>query len=252
MLLSKPKSTGNIASASTQHTSSLLDSDNDCDTHSLASIRQDEFFRSYQTPSALADYLDPPSPKSFYSVATSSSGGTARAIPPGRSSFDSIPPLPSGDLHSSSPPRSHPGGLLPSLDFSGDLHSEMGAEFGMRGMSGMGGKVGGGGMNAMDAVGVDAVEQWVGLTMGKALMPKELCIAVVGMPGSGKSTFIQKAFNLSHLASKNTLYSRTVPFDKYLYEVRLIEIDVLEMDIDRQPIAWPRVCCGYSSWQENI
>jgi hypothetical protein len=109
---------------------SLLDHD-DFDARSLHSVREDSFFRAYQSPSAFQEYGDPPSPKSFYSAATSSSGGTARNTQSGRrNSYDSIPPLPPGDLHSTSPPSSRERRSIQKLreagflDPSGDLHSK--------------------------------------------------------------------------------------------------------------------------------
>ena len=55
------------------------------------------FFRGSQSPTS-SEFLEPPSPKSFYSVATSSSGGTARGISTvSLEEFTQLPPLPPMD-----------------------------------------------------------------------------------------------------------------------------------------------------------
>lgn len=55
----------------------------------------------------------------------------------------------------------------------------------------------------------------------------------------GKSTFIQRAFNLPYLPS-SLAAERTIPIDGNVYLVRLLELPIEDIDIDDdETISWP-------------
>jgi GTPase SAR1 family protein len=70
---------------------------------------------------------------------------------------------------------------------------------------------------------------------------RDLCIAVVGARGVGKSTFIQKAYDLKAPPSEDAVTSKLMTVDRSLCTVKLVEIDWAKLDLDTQPLIWPRV-----------
>lgn len=73
---------------------------------------------------------------------------------------------------------------------------------------------------------------------------RDVCIAVVGAYGVGKSTFIQKAYDLKSSSSKDLVSSKIMTVDRSPCNVKLVEIDWAKLDFESQPLVWPRV--GFS------
>ncbi|KAL7271626.1 hypothetical protein RUND412_005602 [Rhizina undulata] len=73
---------------------------------------------------------------------------------------------------------------------------------------------------------------------------REICIVVVGAEGVGKSTFIQKAYDLKGPPEKNVVPSKVMTVDRASCNVKLIELDWTKLDLDTQPIVWPRAADG--------
>lgn len=69
---------------------------------------------------------------------------------------------------------------------------------------------------------------------------RDVCIAVVGAYGVGKSTFIDRAYDLSSPSSKDIVSKFTV-VDRPPCNVKLAEIDWAKIDFESQPFVWPRV-----------
>ena len=70
---------------------------------------------------------------------------------------------------------------------------------------------------------------------------REICIAVVGRANVGKSTFIQKAYNLKALPKQNSMSSKSIPVEKLVCDVNLVEVDSDRIDLECQPLIWPKV-----------
>jgi ribosome-binding ATPase YchF (GTP1/OBG family) len=73
---------------------------------------------------------------------------------------------------------------------------------------------------------------------------QEINIVVLGSPSVGKSTFIQRAFDL-RTAPPTPFTSRKMSIDGNVYVVRLIELSYHELDLDDEKcICWPDVING--------
>lgn len=70
---------------------------------------------------------------------------------------------------------------------------------------------------------------------------RDVCIAVVGAYGVGKSTFIQRAYDLKSPSSKDIVFSKFTVVDRPPCNVKLAEIDWAKIDFESQPFVWPRV-----------
>lgn len=70
---------------------------------------------------------------------------------------------------------------------------------------------------------------------------REICIAVVGSADVGKSTFIQKAYDLKVPPNQNSMASKSLLVDKLMCDVKLVEVDIEKMDLESQPLIWPKV-----------
>lgn len=70
---------------------------------------------------------------------------------------------------------------------------------------------------------------------------RDICIAVVGSCDVGKSTFIQKAYDLKALPKHNSMSSKSLLVEKLMCEVKLVEVDIEAMDLESQPLTWPKV-----------
>ena len=70
---------------------------------------------------------------------------------------------------------------------------------------------------------------------------RDLCIAVVGARGVGKSTFIQRAYDLKSPPNEDAVTAKLMTVERSLYTVKLVEIDLAELDLDSQQLIWPRV-----------
>ena len=67
----------------------------------------------------------------------------------------------------------------------------------------------------------------------------EINIAVIGAEGVGKSTFVQKAFDLPHLPPSQAAECQ-IPVNGDVYLVRLLELPIDDVDIDDdETITWP-------------
>lgn len=73
---------------------------------------------------------------------------------------------------------------------------------------------------------------------------RDVCIAVVGANGVGKSTFIQKAHDLKSPSSKDVVSSKIMTVERSPCNVKLVEVDWAKLDFESQPLVWPRV--GFS------
>ena len=73
---------------------------------------------------------------------------------------------------------------------------------------------------------------------------QEINIVVLGSPLVGKSTFIQRAFDL-RTTPPTSFTSRKMSIDGNVYVVRLIELSYHELDLDDEKcICWPDVING--------
>jgi len=70
---------------------------------------------------------------------------------------------------------------------------------------------------------------------------REICIAVVGSADVGKSTFIQKAYDLKAPPKQNSMSSKSLLVEKLMCDVKLVEVDIERMDLESQPLVWPKV-----------
>lgn len=70
---------------------------------------------------------------------------------------------------------------------------------------------------------------------------REICIAVVGSADVGKSTFIQKVYDLKSPPKQNSMSSKSLLVEKLMCDVKLVEVDVERMELESQPLVWPKV-----------
>lgn len=70
---------------------------------------------------------------------------------------------------------------------------------------------------------------------------RDVCIAVVGAYGVGKSTFIQRAHDLKSSSGGDIVSSKFMVVDRPPCNVKLVEIDWAKIDFESQPLVWPRV-----------
>ncbi|RPB28042.1 ras GEF [Terfezia boudieri ATCC MYA-4762] len=193
----------------------------------------DSLFSSVHSPTSPGS-LESPSPKSFYSVATSSSGSTARGVPP------------------------------PNLDEPLDSHSHM-DQYNSSKQQGRAPQ-----MiwtsNPVDTIPFSTSPETSGLletdgdqsprrtsrrkisskdpSMTPSSNGREICIAVVGSADVGKSTFIQKAYDLKAPPKQNSMSSKSLLVEKLMCDVKLVEVDVERMDLESQPLIWPKLSDG--------
>jgi len=69
----------------------------------------------------------------------------------------------------------------------------------------------------------------------------EILIAVVGSADVGKSTFIQKVYDLKAPPKQNSMSSKSLLVEKLMCDVKLVEVDIERMDLESQPLLWPKV-----------
>lgn len=70
---------------------------------------------------------------------------------------------------------------------------------------------------------------------------RDICIAVVGARGVGKSTFIQKAYDLKSPSTKDMVSCKFMTVERSQCNVILVELDWAKLDFGSQPLVWPRV-----------
>lgn len=70
---------------------------------------------------------------------------------------------------------------------------------------------------------------------------RDVCIAVVGARGVGKSTFIQKAYDLKSPSTKDMVSSKIMTVERSQCNVILVELDWAKLDFLSQPLVWPRM-----------
>lgn len=66
-------------------------------------------------------------------------------------------------------------------------------------------------------------------------------MAVIGSSGVGKSTFIQKAFDLPSLPLRGDMPKIRLSVDRMPCSVKLVELDAGRIDFEQNPPQWPRV-----------
>lgn len=66
-------------------------------------------------------------------------------------------------------------------------------------------------------------------------------VAVVGGAGVGKSTFIQKAYDLKKPPIKGECPTINMLVDRATWTVKLVELDWEKLDFGSQPLRWSRV-----------
>ena len=74
---------------------------------------------------------------------------------------------------------------------------------------------------------------------------RDINIAVVGSAGVGKTTFIERAYDLSVTPSHGEVHSLTVMVDRSPCSVGLVEVDLNRINFNKQPMQWPRVSCPF-------
>jgi ABC-type cobalamin/Fe3+-siderophores transport system ATPase subunit len=70
---------------------------------------------------------------------------------------------------------------------------------------------------------------------------RDINIAVVGSAGVGKTTFIERAYDLSVSPSHGEVHYLTVMVDRSPCSVGLVEVDLNSISFEKQPMQWPRV-----------
>lgn len=76
---------------------------------------------------------------------------------------------------------------------------------------------------------------------------RDIYIAVIGAIGVGKSTFIQRAFDLKAPPATDEIPSISMMVERSRCNVKLIEIDWSKIDFEKQPPQWPAVCYHFDS-----
>ncbi|EPS35981.1 hypothetical protein H072_10549 [Dactylellina haptotyla CBS 200.50] len=189
-------------------------------------------------------YLRPKSPGSLYSYNTSSSGATARQF---SSLSESLEPEDlsddDGEISPTSPaaPRqfqTYMTSPLPGLP-SHVHNSQLDLQAAFTG-------------NTSDLVvlqsdsptGLEQAHKIAdAMTYSLDQSSQEICIVVLGMENSGKSTFIQK-YNGSKRMPINGVSQRVYRFDDLRYVVRLVEMDLSALDIRNSNFTWPSLHDG--------
>ncbi|KAK6359336.1 hypothetical protein TWF696_000497 [Orbilia brochopaga] len=82
-----------------------------------------------------------------------------------------------------------------------------------------------------------------GMTYSLDQSSQEICLVVLGMENSGKSTFIQK-YSGSKRMPINGVSQRAYRLDDLRYVVRLVEMDLNALDIRNQNFTWPSLHDG--------
>ncbi|EWC47609.1 hypothetical protein DRE_03229 [Drechslerella stenobrocha 248] len=82
-----------------------------------------------------------------------------------------------------------------------------------------------------------------GMTYSLDQSSQEICLVVLGMENSGKSTFIQK-YSSSKGMPINGVSQRAYRFDDLRYVVRLVEMDLNALDIRNHNFTWPSLHDG--------
>jgi len=69
---------------------------------------------------------------------------------------------------------------------------------------------------------------------------RDINIAVVGAAGVGKTTFIERAYDLPAPARHGEVHSLTMVVDRTPCNVSLVEVDWTRIDFDKEQMQWPR------------
>jgi ATPase subunit of ABC transporter with duplicated ATPase domains len=70
---------------------------------------------------------------------------------------------------------------------------------------------------------------------------RDINIAVVGAAGVGKTTFIERTYDLRAPAKHGEVHSLTVIVDRAPCSVSLVEVDWNSIDFEQEVMKWPRV-----------
>ncbi|KAI5786793.1 ras guanine nucleotide exchange factor domain-containing protein [Pyronema domesticum] len=70
---------------------------------------------------------------------------------------------------------------------------------------------------------------------------KDVNIAVIGTPGVGKTTFIERAYDLGQSPNHGEIHTLNVTVDKVPCSVGLVEMDLNSICFEKQQVQWPRV-----------
>ncbi|KAF8533145.1 ras guanine nucleotide exchange factor domain-containing protein [Trichophaea hybrida] len=73
---------------------------------------------------------------------------------------------------------------------------------------------------------------------------RDINIAVVGSTGVGKTTFIERAYDLSVSPNHGEVHYLTIIVDRSPCSVGLVEVDLNSISFEKQPMQWPRVTDG--------
>jgi len=69
----------------------------------------------------------------------------------------------------------------------------------------------------------------------------DINIAVVGAAGVGKTTFIERAYDLPAPVRHGEVHSLTMVMDRTPCSVSLVDVDWNRIDFDKEQMQWPRV-----------
>ncbi|RPB05463.1 ras GEF [Choiromyces venosus 120613-1] len=256
-LLSRTNSLPTTIKPSSDRHLSLLDTEDFDRTSGQHSFVEEDFFGLHPlSASSLESGHEPPSPRSFYSAATTSSASTTKAGG-GRSSEEeySVTPIPPTQLQQppslkenrklgrparpSSPPSSSSSSLGNRVASGSSSRSHGIGSFASYSSSHLSGH--------SPTLGPQHGEQTI-IRDFENMSPnnsiRDLCIAVVGAKDVGKSTFIQKAYDLKAPPNEDAVTAKLMTVERSLCTVKLVEIDLAKLDLDSQQLIWPRTVDG--------
>ncbi|CAZ84425.1 unnamed protein product [Tuber melanosporum] len=235
---------------------SLLDlEDFDRTTGQHRSVEEDFFGLHPFTAGSLESGHEPPSPRSFYSAATASSASTTKAGG-GRSSEEEPPITPVPPTHLQQPPSLRPTRKLRRPTRPSSPPSSSGSSLGDWVASGSLRSHGIGSFDSYSSSHLSGQSPTLGPQHGEQTILRDfenmspnnsirdLCIAVVGARGVGKSTFIQRAYDLKSLPNEDAVTAKLMTVERSLCTVKLVEVNLAKLDLDSQQLVWPRAMDG--------
>ncbi|KAH8153826.1 uncharacterized protein LAJ45_01593 [Morchella importuna] len=217
------------------------------------SFLEEDFFGLHPLAQTIEDQdHEPPSPKSFYSADTTSTTSTTSTTKAGgRSSEDSTVFI---TQLQHPPPRKTARKLQrPRPSSPPSASSQTSLSFISPGTSPTGLGIGpfanytGSHLSGHSITGSQSQygEHYTGLkdfeNMSSNNSTRDICIAVVGARGVGKSTFIQKAYDLKSPSTKDMVSCKFMTVERSQCNVILVELDWAKLDFGSQPLVWPRM-----------
>ncbi|PWW72005.1 ras GEF [Tuber magnatum] len=256
-LLSRTNSLPSTSKPSSDRHISLLDLEDFDRTSGQHYPGEEDFFGPHPfSASSLESGHEPPSPRSFYSTATASSASTTKAGG-GPSSEEESPITPVPPTHLQQPPTPRSDRKLRRPTRPSSPPSSSGSSLGDRVASGSSLRSHGiGPFAGYSSSHLSGQSPTLGPQHGEQAILKDfenmspnnsirdLCIAVIGARGVGKSTFIQRAYDLGAPPNEDAVIAKLMTVERSLCTVKLVEMDLAKLDLDSQQLVWPRTVDG--------